>query len=113
MFSDVSNAPIYNDTGCPEMRGPGRHQAAPASRVQPFRLLNVHDLAVLVEIDKVLGRLGSRLVTHLNHLDSEGWAHDARGAASHLGRPHADAIEEAAIRNFKLDECVANLSAHV
>jgi hypothetical protein len=106
MLSHVSHTPIdHYGLGAKVFRA-GRHESSPASRIESFGLLNVHDATLFVVVYKMLVQLRRRLVAHLHHLHRDGMSHDpsveARGE-------HANSIEKAAVWVLEPDEGVANL----
>lgn len=103
MLNNIANPPVDDDASGPEILGPRRHEAAPAGRVQALGLLDVHDLAGLVAVGKVLGRLRRGRVAGLDHLDGHSRADDPPW------RSHPEAVEEAPVRVAKLDEGISDL----
>lgn len=56
MLPNVPYLPINDNTSRTDIFRSGRHEPTPEGGVETFRLLDVHNFAVLIEIDKMLRR---------------------------------------------------------
>ena len=112
MFIDITHPAIDNDTICPQVTRPGGHEPAPASRVEAFRLLNVHNLPSLIEVCEMSWQAGGLTLAHLHHLHRNRRTEESfLTALSSLGRPHGESIEESPKRILELHQRISDLKA--
>ncbi|RYP59900.1 hypothetical protein DL769_008342 [Monosporascus sp. CRB-8-3] len=108
MLFNISYAPVDNNTCSTKALGPCRHQPTPASRVEAFGLLDVHDLAGLIAVREMPRGFGRCRIARLHRLNCNGWANDSPlagiGAGANRNDTLADAVRKtwarAGVRGF-------------
>lgn len=76
MLLRIPHAPINHRSQTAQLLRPSRHKTTPARRVHPLRLLDVHDMALLIGVGEMHRRRRAGTV-RLDHFHRNCWSIDA------------------------------------